>query len=336
MNQLVEMSAEKLNAQPHRKAIQGLLLATLFWGISFPTMRALSKIQSMVIPDLNSWTFTAIIVVARFSIAALIVAIFNWKEIRKLGRSELEQGLGLGFFGSIGIVFQMDALYYTDASISAFLTQCYCIWIPFFVHLRMRKAPKMELVLSTLLVILGIATLSNFDPQNLHFGRGEVETIIASLFFAAQILWLERPKFKDNRTGPSTFAMFVTMALTSLPIALYGDGQLAKSWELLLQPDTLALLGILAIFCTLSPFLLMNYWQRKVSATEAGLIYCIEPIFAAIFAGFLPEIFAAFSKIDYPNESPTVRILIGGALITCANLLLQFAGNWRKRRLLLN
>ena len=47
----------------------------------------------------------------------------------------------------------------------------------------------------------------------------------------------------------------------------------------------------------------MNTWQPKITATEAGLIYCVEPIFGSGMALFLPALFSAWAAIDYPNET---------------------------------
>jgi drug/metabolite transporter (DMT)-like permease len=82
---------------------------------------------------------------------------------------------------------------------------------------------------------------------------------------------------------------------------------------------TLALAG----FCTLGSFSLMNAWQPKITATEAGLIYCVEPIFASVMALFLPALFSLWAAIDYPNETATWTLLVGGGLVTLANVILQ-------------
>ena len=79
----------------------------------------------------------------------------------------------------------------------------------------------------------------------------------------------------------------------------------------------------LIVVCTLTGYLIMNRWQRQVTATEAGLIYCIEPVCASALALFLPALFSGWASIHYPNEQLTARLIIGGVLVTAANLLLQ-------------
>jgi drug/metabolite transporter (DMT)-like permease len=77
------------------------------------------------------------------------------------------------------------------------------------------------------------------------------------------------------------------------------------------------------VFCTLIAYVMMNRWQKFVTATEAGLIYCIEPVIASVLALFLPAIFSSWAGVHYANEQLTARLFLGGGLITAANLLLQ-------------
>jgi hypothetical protein len=65
----------------------------------------------------------------------------------------------------------------------------------------------------------------------------------------------------------------------------------------------------------------MNVWQPKIASTEAGLIYCIEPLFTALFALFLPGLLSSWTGIGYPNESVTWSLFAGGGLITIANVM---------------
>ena len=83
------------------------------------------------------------------------------------------------------------------------------------------------------------------------------------------------------------------------------------------------LLLALTLFCTLTTFTVMNHWQRFLEATEAGLIYCVEPVSASLCALVLPAWLAALAGVHYANEPFTSRLLIGGTLITLANICIQ-------------
>ena len=71
---------------------------------------------------------------------------------------------------------------------------------------------------------------------------------------------------------------------------------------------------LLTLFSTLGAFTLMIKWQPRISATEAGLIYCVEPVFTAVLVLFLPAWFSAWGGFDYANEQITWHLLAGGGL----------------------
>ena len=65
----------------------------------------------------------------------------------------------------------------------------------------------------------------------------------------------------------------------------------------------------------------MNRWQRWVSATEAGLIYCLEPVVATVLCAFLPGVISRLAGVAYANEALGWNLLAGGALIIGATVL---------------
>jgi drug/metabolite transporter (DMT)-like permease len=301
-----------------------LVLCTAFWGVSFPTTKALALVQQDALSGNPSWFIASLCVVVRFGITAMILLPFCARTLLEMTRSELEQGIGLGLFAGAGIQLQIDGMSYTSASTSAFLTQCYCLLIPIWVAWRRRRWPGARIALSCLMVIAGVAILARIDWQHLHLGRGELETLAASVVFTGQILWLERPEYARNNVNRFSLVMFVVMALTALPVAMLAAPRPGDWLRAYGSAPALGLMLILVIVCTCGGYLVMNYWQRHVSATEAGLIYCIEPVFASAFALFLPRWFSRLAGIEYDNETLTRNLLIGGGLITAANVLIQW------------
>ncbi len=310
------------------RALGMLVLATAFWGLSFPLIKSLMLLHAQLAPAADSWFVTIYVLAPRFALAALLLALWQWRGLLTTGitRSEWKQGLGLGVFSSAGMIFQCDGMHYTSASTSAFLTQFYAILIPIYVALRSRRNPGAVIWTCSALVLAGVAILGRFDWRELHLGRGEVETIIASCFFMGQILWLERPEFAANRAGRTSLTMFTTQAIIYVALLLWlaPADTFATS---LITPWTsgpwLVQTLMLTVVCTVGAYGLMNAWQPKITATEAGLVYCAEPIFGSVFALFLPALFSAWALITYPNETATWTLLVGGGLITAANILIQ-------------
>ena len=298
-----------------------LLLATVFWGLSFLSMKALAMTQEKLWPEGSTWFFASLSIVIRFSVAGLILFFFCLPALRKMTRLELWQGSGLAFFGSIGLLFQMDGVNYTEASTSAFLTQTYCLILPFVQAVRERRRPSVLILLASVMVLSGVAVLARFDWREMRLGRGEWETILASVIFTGQILWLERPVFAANHAPRTTLVMFAGSALLILPVALFHAGSPSNLWRVYQSGPALVFVGILSLFCTLAAFLMMNRWQPDVTSTQAGLIYCAEPVFTSLFALCLPAVFSQWASIHYANEILTPHLVIGGGLILAANVM---------------
>src|SRR6266481_9621493 len=305
------------------KALRMLMVASAFWGVSFPTTKALAVSQQDLLPASSSWFGASLCVFYRFAIATLVLLVLAARSLTQLTRLELEQGQGLGLFGGVGILLQVDGMAYTSASASAFLTQCYCLWIPLWVAWREKSWPPAKVFLSCGLVMIGVAALANLNWKQARLGRGELETIAASLIFTGQILWLERPQYAGNNVRHFSLVMFVTMAAVALPVAVVTTRPWVDWFRAYSSAPTLGFLGILVFFCTCAGYLLMNRWQRRVTATEAGLLYCLEPVFASAFALFLPAWFSAWAAVPYANEKLSGSLLLGGGLITAANMLIQ-------------
>jgi drug/metabolite transporter (DMT)-like permease len=318
------MSTIQPNRSPeHMRALLMLLLACFFWGLSFPIVKAIALLHVKLLPEANTWFSAFYTVAPRFALASVLVIAWRPAGWWRFTPGEWKQGFVIGLFAAAGMFLQNDALQFTDASVSAFLTQFYAILIPIYVAVTRRRNPGILVWTCCALVLAGVAILGKFDWENMRFGRGEWETLLCSLFFMGQILWLEKKEFAANRPMKITLVIFLTLAV----IFWAGAFATAPTNAALLVPWTNApwvgLTIALTLFCTIAAYYLMNAWQPKITATEAGLIYCIEPIFGSAMACFLPAIFSAWAAIGYPNETATWTLLIGGGLITIANVLLQ-------------
>lgn len=307
----------------HTRAVLMLVLATLLWGVSFPLVKVIALAHRAVLPASGTWFITAYTVAPRFLLGTAVLLLVLRNQLRTFTRLELKQGALIGLAIGGGMLFQNDGLQFTSASTSAFLTQLYSVMIPVWIAWRLRRWPPGIVLLCSALVLAGVAILGRFDFRAMHLGRGETETLVSSVFFMMQIFLLDRKEFAANRALPVTLAMFVTQAVLFSGMALGTAPHPADVLVPWASGPWLLFTVLLTLFCTLGAFILMNTWQPRITATEAGLIYCVEPVFTAIMALFLPAWFSAWGRVDYPNEQVTWHLLAGGGLITAANVLLQ-------------
>jgi drug/metabolite transporter (DMT)-like permease len=308
----------------HYQAVKMLAATTIFWSLSFPLVKGITILQGRLVPENGSWFHASLTSTARFGASALILLVMCRRTIGGITRSEVWQGFGLGFFAAGGILLQMDGLSYTSASTSAFVTQGFCVIVPLIVAFRERALPSPRVLVALIMLLAGVAILSNFDFKSFRLGRGEAETLLAAFFFAGQILWLDRPVFSRNDANHFSTVMFLTMVAFSLPILVATTRSPRDILVCYSNIGVIVLVAAITFFCTVIAFVQMNKWQPFVSATEAAIIYGTEPVFASALALFLPAFISRATRIDYPNEKITTELIIGGGLILLANLLLQF------------
>lgn len=301
------------------RAVTALLFACVFWGLGFPVVKGLTLAAAKADHGVSSWFLAAFFIGTRFLVAAGVLAAVTSAAP---SRREVLQGVLLGAITGVGMLFQLDGLVYTEASTNAFLTQGYIVLLPFGSTVLSRRAPPLRVIFCSLFVLVGLAILARFDPRTLSIGRGEAETLTAATCFTFQILLLDAARFRKNRTGPVSVVMFTTMFLVTLP-ALVGSARGVRDLAIpLAAPGAVAYFAVIVALPTIGSFVLMNRYQRLVTATEAGIIYATEPVFASAFAMILPTWISRVSGISYANETLDARIATGGALVVCANVLL--------------
>jgi drug/metabolite transporter (DMT)-like permease len=306
-----------------RQAATMLLLAAMCWGLSFPLVKSLALVHGALAPEVPGWFLTLSTIWPRFALAGLVLAPFVVRGAGGWTHAEVAQGIGIGLFSAAGLALQVDGLRFVPASVSAFLSQFYVLLLPVVLFVRERRRPTTRFVGATAAVMVGVAILADVDWRTLHIGRGELETLLATVFFTGQILWLGRRRYHHNRAMPVTWIMFAVVAVVFGLAALAlgpSPGAVVQPWT---SPAWLTFTGLLAAVCTVGAFTLMNTWQRWLNAAEAGLIYATEPVFTSLLALFVPVWFAALGDIAYANEVVTWRLLTGGILITGATIVIQ-------------
>jgi drug/metabolite transporter (DMT)-like permease len=303
------------------KPVLMLFLATTCWGLSFPLMKGLVLAQQQLAPGTSVWFITAQTLVVRFGLAAVVMGLLCCRQ--RYRWLDVKLGLGLGFYAGVGTLFQMAALEQTLSSTSAFLTQFTVLLVPLWLALVQRRRPSLLLCVCCVLVIAGMAVLCGVKWNDLQLKRGEWLTLLAAALFTGDILWLDRREFVAADKLRATVVMFATMAGCLAPVAVAGWPANHSWMHAYTTPAVLTMLGLLLGASTLVAFTIMNVWQPLIAPTHATLIYCAEPVFASLYALFLPAWLAQLGRFDYANESLNANLWIGGGLITLANILIQ-------------
>ena len=205
-----------------------------------------------------------------------------------------------GVLYGAGFAIQNLGLAYTTPGRSAFLTATYCALVPFINWAAVRRRPGVSSLVAALLSIVGIALISLGDDMRPSLGTGECLTLLSAVFFAIQIVFVDRLSSSHDMTTISVVQlgfMSLTCAVFSLVLgeqapALSGLG--TSFWL------SLAYLVILSSCVTT---LIQNVGQTVVPPAQSALLLSLESVFAVI------------ASVIFYHEQLTPQLVLGFSLV---------------------
>lgn len=288
------------------RADLALLGVTAIWGFTFPAVQ-------LALRDVRPLTFLA----ARFGLATLILAgIFGRRAFRLSGRGLLAAVL-LGLCLTSGSILQTIGLTHTTASKSAFITALYVVMVPLIAMIGERVRLRVSSLLAAALATAGLWLIT--QPGVHGFNLGDLLTVGCSVAFAFHILIAEAAT-PHHDVVALTFWQVLTTAVTCAICMTAVEPSTRPAGEGLAFPLTqwtLTALLVTAVLATALAFAVQMWAQRETSATHAAVIFTGEPVFAALFAGWIQG--AWLGKVG----------VVGAALIVTGMLLAQIGARPR-------
>jgi drug/metabolite transporter (DMT)-like permease len=242
-----------------------LILTTFFWGVTFTVVKeAVSRVDVFVFLAQRFFLATALMV-----LPGLI-----WRGRPRWETIRAGMVLGLALFSAYA--FQTAALLYTSASNTGFLTGLNVVFVPLLGAAVLRQRVPTGVRLGTLLATVGLFLLCTGGSFNIN--RGDILGLICAVCTAGHILLTGHyaPRhdvfwITTTQLGTIAVASALIAGATGKPVAVYHPSIL---WALLLC----------AIFASVFAFLVQTAMQRHISAAQTALIFCLEPVFSAIYA----------------------------------------------------
>lgn len=279
----------------------GLFYAALIWGATFVIVKeALVGIDPITM------------VGYRFLIAGSMLLVYLLVK-RKPVFAGFGQGLALsvilwGLYAS-----QTVGLKYTTAANSGFITGLFVLFVPIFLVTLFRSRPTIMEIVASIVSLIGLWILTG-GLRDINFG--DALTLISAMTYALHLLYSDRfmkAGFDPIRISCQQFLLVgifsvIMSALTGRSFAVTG----VSTWTAVV---------FLALFPTLSAFVIQMFAQKLTSPLRVSLIFALEPVFAAIFAwtiggeaftgqGAIGGLFIvaglALSGIKLPSKAPAV------------------------------
>lgn len=267
----------------HATAALSVAFAAATWGCAFPATRFL----------LDAGLSVGALLTLRFALggtallAIALAARVPWR------RQDLRDGLVLGAVLAALFWLQTDGLRFTTTTKNAFITGLYVIFTPLVALVagdRLRPVHG----LAALVAFLGLALLV-FKPGESFGGwhpRGDTFTLLNAGLVGVHIVLTAH---YSRRANPWVLA-FVQVAFVgsvSAIVALAFPGTYGfRGGQGLDRGAVWVALAFLGLFATTLAFWLQTRFQSQLGATEAGVLFSLEPLWATLLAvsGAVPGI----------------------------------------------
>ncbi|QCX27157.1 DMT family transporter [Nocardioides jishulii] len=278
-------------------ATLALVAMTASWGSTF-----------FLIKDLLDRVPTLDFLAVRFAIASLAMLLVAPRALGRLSRDSRRHALVLGLLYGVAQILQTAGLAHTPASVSGFVTGMYVVLTPIFAALLLRTRISGVTWGAVALATAGLWLLTMRGEFAL--GYGESLTLVAAALYALHIVGLGAWSRPSEAMGMSIVQLMVIAAICF--VATVPDGIVlpatAEDWTSMLYMALVA--GAAALF-------VQTWAQAHLPPTRCAIIMSMEPVFAAAFA------------VALGGESLTSRLLLGGAMVLTAMLVVELVPSRR-------
>jgi len=271
-------------------ATGALLLTTAGWGSTF-----------FLIKDLLERVPTLDFLAVRFAIAGVVMFAVAHRAVLALSGQVLRRAVVVGAIYGVAQILQTAGLAHTAASVSGFITGMYVVCTPLLAAVLLRTPIS---AVTWAAVVLATAGLGVLTLQGFSVGYGEALTFVAAVLYALHIVSLGAWSTARDALGMSVVQLLVIAAICL--VATAPDGVVlpdtGRDWASVVYMAMVAgALGLVA----------QTWAQSQLSATRTAIVMSMEPVFAAFFAVLLG------------GEGLTSRMLLGGAMVLTAMLVVE-------------
>ena len=286
------------------KGIIFLLITAIIWGSSFVA-------QEIGMKSIDAFTFTGI----RTTLGAIfllpIVLILN--KGLDLRKNTLVSGLVLGVVFSVAQNFQQFAFYYSTSGKIAFITAFYMFFVPLF-SVFLGKKIKLLTWLSILMGLVGLFFLC-INPSDLtSINLGDLLALACAVFYAVQIMLIDRFLEKDINGVQLSFMQFAVAAVISIAAMFIFEHPVIA--DIKTAAPSLLYSGIMS--CGIA-YTFQIVGQKHANPVVASLLMCMESVFAVIAAAVVL------------HQGMSLREGIGCAIMFAAIILSQLSESLSRR-----
>ncbi|MCQ2579036.1 MAG: DMT family transporter [Treponema sp.] len=294
------------------KGVILLLLTAIIWGSSFLAQTIGSEnvpgFAFMGIRTLIGALFLLPFILIKDKAAAKKMSAEEKQQKKIADKKVLKYGMIIGIFLCIATDFQQFAFYQPGASTGkiAFITAMYMFFVPMIGLILFKKRVSLLTWLCVAIGFVGLYFLCFKTPEITAINFGDVLSLICALFFAFQILFIEKFAPECDGIKLSCIQFFTAGTISTILMFIFERPDLAD-----IKAGLLPILYSGILSCGFA-YTMQVIGQKYCEATIASLLMCMESVFATLFAAL------------FLHESLSGREIAGCIIMFTAIVISQF------------
>lgn len=264
-----------------------LLTTTFFWGVTFTVVK-------QAVESIDVFVFLA----QRFILSFILILPIGIIKGKQLDGVTVLKGIIMGALLFGAYAFQTVALVYTSASNTGFLTGLNVVMVPVLAAFVLKQQVTTAVKLAVIFSVVGLLLLCGNGSWELN--RGDLLAAFCAVCVSLHLICT------GEFVRRSDFYWLTVVQLGVVALLSYAGAFIRGKEVFVWYSHLLVPLLICSIIATVFAFLVQTSMQRYISHTNTALIFCSEPVFAALYAWLVLN-----ERLGFYGYSGAILILTG-------------------------
>lgn len=274
-----------------------LVLITAAWGSSFILMKNVAA-------DVSPMAFLTL----RFGLAAVILCLLFFKRLRQFTKKLCGLSFVLALMLCTYMLFQIIGLKYTSASNSGFITSLSVLIVPLLSKFFLKKPPTKSNYTGVVLALVGLVFITGVYQGFTALNIGDFYTFLCAVCVAVHLGLADRFTHSNDELLLG-IGQIIFSALLSFVVWLVVEPRTFAAVDF--NPTLLTSVILTAVFCTAFAFTGQVVMQKHVAPARIALIFTLEPVFAYLYALFIPGPAGVTEALTWPKLLGCVLVVSG-------------------------